>query len=137
MLKIKNKKFRKQEIKQPKFFLSILLFIFFILCILIIIFFLIISNIKINYKKNLFQSQIETLKKQVEDLERKNQELKANISESQTDFFVEKKIREDLGFKKTDEEVVAVIPSTEKKQEKVIETKKNFWQKILYFLNIR
>lgn len=143
MLKIKNRKFRKQITKQSNFlsafFITLIkigFFCFFVLSILIIIGFLIISNIKINYKKKLFQSQIEILKKQVESLEEKNQKLKTDISESQTDFFIEKKFRENLGFKKNNEGVIAfVLP--EKKQEKNIEIKKNFWQKITDLFKFR
>lgn len=107
--------------------------LFFISSILIIIGLLIISIFKINYKKNQFQSQIEILKKQIEALEKQNQKLKSSISESQTDFFVEKKLREDLGLKKPGEEVIVILHSD--KEQKEIEPKKNFWQKFLDLFN--
>ena len=68
---------------------------------------------------------------------RSNQELKAGISESQTQDYLEKEAREKLGLKKPGEEVVAIkkIQSEEKPTEQKEE--KSLWQKFLEFLKIK
>jgi len=105
-------------------------FLILILISLIITGFLILFNLKINQKRFYLRSQIESLKKEIQFLEEKNQKLRAEISQGQTQDFLEKKARENLNLKKTGEGTVVILPLKENKQEKK-EEKKNFWQKIL------
>jgi cell division protein FtsB len=100
-----------------------------------LIFFLVISNLKINKKRTELFSQIESLKKEIQLLEERNEKLKAGISQSQTEDYWEEKIREQ-GYKKPGEEQVVVLPP-EKTESQKIEEGKNFWQKFLEFLKIK
>lgn len=121
----KNREFKKRNFSQSIFFS-----VFLVILVLIITGFLVISNLKINQKRAQFRSQIEALKKELQILEEKNQKLKAGISESQSETYLEKKARESLGLKKPGEEVVVVLPPKEE-ENKENKEKKNFWQKLL------
>jgi len=124
---------RKKKKSFQEIFLSVL-FVFFTLAIIGL---LAVSNFKIRERRKELLSQIETLEKEIQNAEKKNQELKAGISESQTEDYLEKEAREKLGLKKPGEEVVAIkkIQSEEKQKEQKEE--KSLWQKILEFLKIK
>jgi len=124
---------RKKKKSFQEIFLSVL-FVFFTLAIIGL---LTVSNLKIRERRKELLSQIETLEKEIQNVEKKNQELKAGISESQTEDYLEKEAREKLGLKKPGEEVVAIkkIQSEEKQKEQKEE--KSLWQKILEFLKIK
>jgi len=124
---------RKKKKSFQEIFLSVL-FVFFTLAIIGL---LAVSNFKIRERRKELLSQIETLEKEIQNVEKKNQELKAGISESQTEDYLEKEAREKLGLKKPGEEVVAIkkIQSEEKQKEQKEE--KSLWQKILEFLKIK
>ena len=120
---------RKKKKSLQGIFFSILV-IFFVLSITAL---LLISNFKIRERRKELISQIETLEKEIQNLEKTNQEMKAGILESQTQDYLEKEAREKLGLKKPGEEVVAIkkIQSEEEKTEQKEE--KSLWQKILEF----
>ena len=124
---------RKKKKSFQEIFLSVL-FVFFTLAIIGL---LTVSNLKIRERRKELLSQIETLEKEIQNVEKKNQELKAGISESQTEDYLEKEAREKLGLKKPGEEVVAIkkIQSEEKQKEQKEE--KSLWQKILEFFKIK
>jgi len=124
---------RKKKKSFQEIFLSVL-FVFFTLAIIGL---LTVSNLKIRERRKELLSQIETLEKEIQNVEKKNQELKDGISESQTEDYLEKEAREKLGLKKPGEEVVAIkkIQSEEKQKEQKEE--KSLWQKILEFLKIK
>jgi len=124
---------RKKKKSFQEIFLSVL-FVFFTLAIIGL---LAVSNFKIRERRKELLSQIETLEKEIQNVEKKNQELKAGISESQTEDYLEKEAREKLGLKKPGEEVVAIkkIQSEEKQKEQKEE--KSLWQKILEFFKIK
>jgi len=124
---------RKKKKSFQEIFLSVL-FVFFTLAIIGL---LAVSNFKIRERRKELLAQIETLEKEIQNAEKKNQELKAGISESQTEDYLEKEAREKLGLKKPGEEVVAIkkIQSEEKQKEQKEE--KSLWQKILEFLKIK
>ena len=124
---------RKKKKSFQEIFLSVL-FVFFTLAIIGL---LAVSNFKIRERRKELLSQIETLEKEIQNAEKKNQELKAGISESQTEDYLEKEAREKLGLKKPGEEVVAIkkIQSEEKQKEQKEE--KSLWQKILEFFKIK
>ena len=123
--------------KKKKSFQEIFLSVLFVFFTLAIIGLLAVSNFKIRERRKELLSQIETLEKEIQNAEKKNQELKAGISESQTEDYLEKEAREKLGLKKPGEEVVAIkkIQSEEKQKEQKEE--KSLWQKILEFLKIK
>jgi len=120
---------RKKKKSFQEIFLSVL-FVFFTLAIIGL---LAVSNFKIRERRKELLSQIETVEKEIQNVEKKNQELKAGISESQTQDYLEKEAREKLGLKKPGEEVVAIkkIQSEEKPTEQKEE--KSLWQKFLEF----
>lgn len=120
----KSRKFKKPGFQQTILFSIIISFL-----LLGAISFLIISNWKINQRRQELTSKIEALKKEIEVLEVKNAELKTKISQSQQESYLEKEARERLGLKKPGEEVAAVLPAEEKKEEQPQE--KSLWQKIL------
>ena len=124
---------RKKKKSFQEIFLSVL-FVFFTLAIIGL---LAVSNFKIRERRKELLAQIETLEKEIQNVEKKNQELKAGISESQTEDYLEKEAREKLGLKKPGEEVVAIkkIQSEEKQKEQKEE--KSLWQKILEFFKIK
>jgi len=123
--------------KKKKSFQEIFLSVLFVFFTLAIIGLLTVSNLKIRERRKELLSQIETLEKEIQNVEKKNQELKAGISESQTEDYLEKEAREKLGLKKPGEEVVAIkkIQSEEKQKEQKEE--KSLWQKILEFFKIK
>ena len=123
--------------KKKKSFQEIFLSVLFVFFTLAIIGLLAVSNFKIRERRKELLAQIETLEKEIQNVEKKNQELKAGISESQTEDYLEKEAREKLGLKKPGEEVVAIkkIQSEEKQKEQKEE--KSLWQKILEFLKIK
>lgn len=98
--------------------------------ILIVIGFLVVSNWKINQKRTELSSRIEALRKEIQILEEKKQELEAGISQAGKEEYLEEVAREQLGLKKPGEEVVMVLPSEETKEEKPVE-EKSFLEKIL------
>jgi cell division protein FtsB len=124
---------RKKKKSIQGIFFSILV-IFFVVSITAL---LLVSNFKIREKRKELLSQIETVKKEIQNVEKKNQEMKAGISESQTQDYLEKEAREKLGLKKAGEEVVAIkkIQTEEKPTEQKEE--KSLWQKFLEFLRIK
>ena len=124
---------RKKKKSLQGIFFSILV-IFFVLSITAL---LVVSNFKIRERRKELISQIETLEKEIQNLEKKNQEMKTGILESQTQDYLEKEARERLGLKKPGEEVVAIkkIQSEEEKKEQKEE--KSLWQKFLEFLRIK
>ena len=123
--------------KKKKSFQEIFLSVLFVFFTLAIIGLLAVSNFKIRERRKELLSQIETLEKEIQNAEKKNQELKAGISESQTEDYLEKEAREKLGLKKPGEEVVAIkkIQSEEKQKEQKEE--KSLWQKFLEFFKIK
>jgi len=91
-----------------------------------------VSSFKISQRRNILISQIEILQKEIQILEEKNKNLKSEISQSQSESFLEKEARERLGLKKPGEEVVA-IKKIEGEEPEKIEEEKSFWQKVLEF----
>jgi cell division protein FtsB len=100
-----------------------------IITILAVIGFLTFSNLKISQRRAELRSQIESIKKEIQLLEKKNSELRAGITKTESESYWEEKIREQ-GYKKLGEEQVVVLPPEESK-EKETKTEKSFWQKFL------
>lgn len=106
--------------------------LFFIISLGILVVFLIfvsvVSNWKIHKKRSDLKAQIEQLEKEIESIEKRNQELRAGISQSLTEISLEREAREKLNLKKPGEQVITVLPPEEELRE--IEENKSFWKKI-------
>ena len=102
--------------------------IIFALLILLIIGLLAIGNWKMNHKRAELAARVESLKKEIADLEKKNEEMQAGLSQKDEEGFLEKEARERLNLKKPGEEVVVVVPP---KEEEETQELKNFWEKFL------
>lgn len=74
-------------------------------------------------------AKIESLKKEIQQREEKNSQLKLGTSQSQSQDYLEKVARENLDLKKPGEEVVVVKPVSST-TEQVSGEEKNLWQKI-------
>ncbi len=122
----KSKKNRKIAHFSDIFF-SVLLGIL----VLIILGFLIITNIKIEQRRKTLLLKIENLKKEVQNLEEKNEKLKTSISQAGTLEYLEKIAREQFNLKAPGEEKVVIlkVKKEEEKKEEVNsqEEKKNIF----------
>ena len=95
----KNKKGSYQEV----------VFSFFLVVLIILgTAFLIISNSKINKRRQELISQINKLEAEIKEKENQNAELKAGVSQISDQNYLEQEAREKLGLKKPGEEVVSV-----------------------------
>lgn len=91
---------------------------------------LVFNDVKIIQKRRQLEQQVKNYKKQIQDLEKKNEGLKQGISEQQNQEYIEKVAREELGMQKPGEKVVAFVMPQENQQqgqqeESVLSTK--FW----------
>ena len=134
---IKKRKFNKvttasslRRKKEGSSLKTIFFSIFLGILILAAIGFLVFSNLQINKRRTELTLRLESLKKEIEILVEKNQELTAKISKTQKESYLEKEARERLNLKKPGEEMVVVL-SPEKSEENETEEKKSFWQKFL------
>ena len=91
--------------------------------------FLIFSNLKISQRRSELTAKIEDLKKEIQILEEKNQELRAGITKTYSESYWEEKIREQ-GYKKPGEEQIVVLPpeEVEKEEEKTFWNPQNWWE---------
>lgn len=87
---------------------------------------LVIGNWKIGQKRAELTARIESLKKEIAELEKKNEEMQTGLSQKGEEGYLEKEARERLNLKKPGEEVVVVVPP--KESEETQETK-NFWER--------
>lgn len=118
-----------RQIKKRGSLQDIFFMVFFGFLILTVIGFLSVANFRISQKRSAMNSQIEKLKAEIKDAEEKKRQLEARLTESSGDEFLEKEAREKLNLKKPGEEVVAILPAEEEKNEEPM--KQNFWDKIL------
>ena len=119
---------KRQKIKKP--FSPTIFKYFAVLFVLIIVFFLISSNLKLYQKRAGLGSQIEELVKKIKVLEEKNQEMRAQISKSQSKEYLEEVAFEKLNLKPKGAEVGVIIP-IEENQEEETPKEKSFWEQIL------
>ncbi len=116
--------------KKKASFSDIFFYIFLGGLVLTVTGFLIASNLKINKKRGELLAQISYLKREIQLLEEKNQNLKTRILEKETESYLEKEARDRLGLKKPGEKVIVVLPP-EKTEKNDIEKEKDFLQKLL------
>jgi cell division protein FtsB len=114
---------KKRRQKTKNTFFSILTLTLFT----ILIGFLVISNSKLNKKREELKNKIFDYEKEIEFLENKNQSLRAGISKSKEKDYWEEVAREQ-GYQKPGEKQVVVLPPEEKE---IKEERKgifeNFW----------
>ncbi len=110
---------------------SIISSIFFLALILAGVAFLVVSNSRITKRRQDLLSQIARLEEEIKIQEKKNEELKAGISQFSNQDYLEEEARERLGLKKPGEEVVAISNIETQEQKPEAEKEKSFWQKIL------
>lgn len=133
---------KKKNVLSKLFFSKL----FFLLSVISILF---LVGVFLNgYNENRATNQnLESLKKEIEDLEKDNQEFSRLIEYFNSSSFVEKEAREKLGLKKDGEKVVAVLENNDYKKdgnnqivEKNIENKKSIFLPKLwkdYFFKIK
>jgi len=119
---------KRQRIKKP--FSPIIFKYFAVLFVLVILLFLISANFKLYQKRTALGGQIGELVKKIKSFEERNQEMKAQISKSQSKEYLEEVAFEKLNLKPKGAEVGVIVPVQESKQEEVPK-EKNFWEKIL------
>ncbi len=95
-----------------------------IVLILVVIIYLTISSIKISHKKDRLDEQIASMKREIDDFEKKNIELKEGIEKVGDPEYVEKIAREELNLQKEGEKVTGFIlpPDYQEQDEQV-----NYW----------
>ena len=130
----KNRKIKKDKRFQSIFF-SVLIGVF----LFAVIGFFIVSNLRISQKRGELVEKIEELKKEVQLLEERNEQLKSGITQTESDAYWEAKIREQ-GYKKPGEEAIVVIPPEEKNDstgsgennifENLLNFIRNFWESL-------
>jgi cell division protein FtsB len=100
-------KFRrnKKDKKNIKNFLSIVFFVSLGAGVLLIMTLLIIGNIRINEKRDELNARVNFLKKQIQELQEKEELLKSQILEVQGDEWLEGKARDLFNLKKEGEKV--------------------------------
>ncbi len=119
----KSRRFKKSS--HQTIFFSILIGSLLVL----VVGFLIFSNLKISQRRADLTARIGDLKKEIQILEKKNQELRAGITQTESESYWEERIREQ-GYKKPGEEQVVVLPPEEGEEGKT-GGQKNLWQKFL------
>lgn len=92
--------------------------------LVLVIGFLIFSNLKISQRRADLTARIGDLKKEIQILEKKNQELRAGITQTESESYWEGRIREQ-GYKKPGEEQVVVLLGEEGEVKK--EEESSFW----------
>lgn len=100
-----------------------------------IVSFLIISNWKIHKRRTELNQRILELRQEVQNLEGRNEQLKAGVSETLESGYTEKILREKGLYKKEGEEVVVILPPEEEEESK--EEEKSIWERILGKIKLR
>ena len=123
----KNKKTRKQG-KWQSVVSPVLLGIF----LAAAVWFLVSSNLQMNQKRAGLVSRVEELKKEIELLSERNKQLKASLSRAGSDDRIEEILYEQLGYKKSGEESIVIVPPSDEKEEETETPKeKGFWENLL------
>ncbi|MBI2042587.1 MAG: septum formation initiator family protein [Candidatus Nealsonbacteria bacterium] len=83
------------------------------LALAVVVGFLVVSNFRINQKRDELDAQRDYLQRQLQILEEKRDQVQAQISEAAKEDYLETEARERFNLKKPGEEVVAVLPSVD------------------------
>lgn len=117
----KNRKIKRAGKFKDMLFSSLLA-----LFLLLIAGFLVFSNLKINQKRAELASKIEELRKEVELLEERNEQLKSGIFQTESDDYWEARLYEQ-GYKKPGEEAIVVLPPEEESSLEEPAEEKKWW----------
>lgn len=123
----KNIKTSKDELKSTVFGLFIVFLIFGAMG------FFLLSNINLKDKREGLSLKLQSLRQELQDLEKQNEELKSGINRSDTESFQKEKLYEQ-GYVEKGAQQVVVVPPEEIKEVKT-EEQKNFWQR--FFANFK
>ncbi len=93
--------------------------------------FVVVSIWRVNKRRSELRSQVQELEQEIQALQEKNQGLKAQISDVETDEYWEKRLREQ-GFKKPGEQVAVVLPPEALEDEGAGEIQ-GLWQRLLFW----
>lgn len=108
-----------------------ILYIFYITISLVVIYFLSFANIEIYQKKQELKKQLESLERQIQDLNKNNNALQDKIQNVSNSDFIEKIAREELGLQKDNENTaVFLTPKFEEKKLNDQTQSKNWFTKI-------
>jgi len=122
-------KFKKNKKSQS----SLVFLIFFILFFLLIICFLTVTNLKLSRKRAELASKIEKIKERIKILEEKKIQLEGDISKAGSEEFIERKAREELGFKKPNEDMIVITKEKKEKETEEEQEKKNWLEKLKFW----
>lgn len=117
---------KNRKIKRPGKFKDMLFSSLLALFLLLIAGFLVFSNLKINQKRAELASKIEELRKEVELLEERNEQLKSGIFQTESDDYWEARLYEQ-GYKKPGEEAIVVLPPEEESSSQEPVQEKKWW----------
>ena len=115
------KKKKKNKKNKQNIIFSILIAIF----LLAFAYFLISSTLKISRERAKSVRKLNELRKDVEDLTRRNEELKKGITRSEEDDYWKGKLYEQ-GYVQPGEEAIVILPAVEEEKE-VEETEQKSW----------
>lgn len=125
---------KKKKIKKHKRFQNVFFPVLIGVFLFAIISFFVVSNLQINQKRGELTDKINELKKDINLLEERNEQLKMGITKTESDAYWEEKLREQ-GYKKPGEEAIVIIPPEENNnsgsEEKNIFS--SFWQSLSNF----
>lgn len=97
---------------------------------LIIAVVLIYADFKIYQKKQELTAQLNNYKKQIEEIQKRNETLKDEIINSDNPEYIEKIARDQENLQKPGEKVVSfIMPGQQENQENKSEKKENFWSR--------
>ncbi|HXK32107.1 MAG TPA: septum formation initiator family protein [Candidatus Paceibacterota bacterium] len=127
---------KKKKIKKHKRFQNVFFPVLIGVFLFAIISFFVVSNLQINHRRGELTDKINELKKDINLLEERNEQLKMGITKTESDAYWEEKLREQ-GYKKPGEEAIVIIPPEENNnsgsEEKNIFS--SFWQNLSNFWN--
>lgn len=98
---------------------------------LVLLAFIVVSIWRVNKRRRGLAFQVQELEQEIQAFQEKNQALRAQISEAETDEYWEKRLREQ-GFKKPGEQVAVILPPETSEEEQAGE-KSGFWQRLLFW----
>ena len=127
----KKRKIKKKNNLKDLFFLIIIVFIF-----IGFVGFLAFSNLRINQKRAELREKIEELEKGIEFFEKRNEELRTGILETETDPYWQAKLYEQ-GFKRSGEQAIIVLPPEEKQDYSIDSQEKVFFENLLDWILMR
>lgn len=105
LAKFRRNKKNKERIRN---FISIIIFISLGVGVLLIMTLLIIGNVKINEKRNELNARVDFLKKQIQELQEKEEFLKSHILEVKGDEWLEQQLRDFHDFQKPEEKTYII-----------------------------